>query len=215
MFCLPLTWLLFIPALLATPFNNQHLQRRDLTTVYQPTTIYETVIASSIEGIFRKTKKVYKHRHEVVKQDRQEFEDQIEQLNQQLDPYREFIPGQAAKYRQEKEEEEEKVPAQHDYHKGSYDDFDDDGHCEQDDPWCCEEGEEGCDEYEYEECNEGEEGCEEYDEDENLIIRELDFDVYIEDIEELVGTTIKDLGVVANTLLKESTIINNDNSKTL
>lgn len=204
MIYLACTFLLFIPALIATPFHN-HLQRRDVTTVYQPTTIYETVVPSSIEGVFRKTRKIYKHRHEVIKQDRQEFEDDLELLNQQLDPYREYTPGQAAKYRHDVEEGQ-------DYRKddasdnSSYEDQEDDDHCKEDDEWCCEEGEEGCDENEYEECNEGEEGCEEYDPEEELILREVDFDIYIVDVDEYVGTTIQDPAEAAFTLLNGTVV---------
>ncbi|KAK4521903.1 40S ribosomal protein S12 [Mucor velutinosus] len=150
MIYLTFTLLLFIPAFIASPFHH-HLQRRDVTTVYQPTTIYQTVVASTLEGAYRKTRKVYKHRHEVIKQDRQVFEDELEQLSQQLDPYREYTPGQAARYRQDVEEE--------------------------------------------------------YDPDEELILREVDFDIYIVDVEEYVGTTIKGAGKAAFTLLND-TIIN-------
>ncbi|GAN05119.1 hypothetical protein MAM1_0082c04588 [Mucor ambiguus] len=179
-----LTFLLFIPALIATPSHNRRLNRRDVTTVYQPTTIYETVVANTLEGVYRKIRKIHKHRHEVIKQDRQAFEDELEQLNQQLDPYREYMLGQAAKYRQDVEEES-------DYRKSntSNNSSYDNGHCREEDEWCC--GKEGCDESEYEECNEGEEGCKEYDPDKELILREVDFDIYIVDVDEYVGTTIE------------------------
>lgn len=136
----------------------------------------------------------------MIKQSRQEFEDELEQFNQQLDPYREYSPGQAAKYRLASDDE--KNDTSHNY---SYDD-EDDGHCREDDEWCCEEGEEGCDENEYEECNEGEEGCEEYDPDEELILREVDFDIYIVDIDEYVDITVQSMGEAAFTLLNGITV---------
>ncbi|KAL9540052.1 hypothetical protein MBANPS3_009908 [Mucor bainieri] len=188
-----------------TPFHNHQLHRRDVTTVYQPTTVYETVVASALEGVYRKTRKIYKHRHEVIKQDRQQFEDDLEQLNQQLDPYREYTPGQAAKYRQDVDEESEDRKSDTE-DNSSYDDQEDDGHCKEGDEWCCEEGEEGCDENEYEECNEGEEGCEEYDPEEELILREVDFDIYIVDVDEYVGTTIESPGEIAFTLFNGTTV---------
>jgi len=200
MIYLTFAFLLFITAVISSPFHHQ-LQRRDVTTVYQPTTVYETVVASTIEGVYRKTRKIYKHRHEVIKQGRQEFEDGLEQFNQQLDPYREYTPGQAAKYRQEADDK--KNDTSHNY---SYDDEEGDGHCREGDEWCCEEGEEGCDENEYEECNEGEEGCEEYDPDEELILREVDFDIYIVDIDEYIGATVQSMGEAAFTLLNGITV---------
>ncbi|KAL9560541.1 hypothetical protein PS6_000143 [Mucor atramentarius] len=139
--------------------------------------------------------------HEVIKQGRLDFEDELEQFNQQLDPYREYTSGQAAKYRQESDDE--KNDTSNDY---SYDDEEDDGHCREDDEWCCEEGEEGCDENEYEECNEGEEGCEEYDPDEEFVLREVDFDIYIVDIDEYVGTTVQNMGEAALILLNGATV---------
>lgn len=143
----------------------------------------------------------------MIKQDRQEFEDELEHLNQQLDPYREYTPGQAAKYRQDADEEESNDRNSNTSDSSSDgDQEDDDGHCKEDDEWCCEEGEEGCDENEYEECNEGEEGCEEYDPDQELILREVDFDIYIVDVDEYVGTTIERAGEVAFTLLNGTTV---------
>lgn len=161
------------------------------TTVYEPTTVYQTVTASetSLSGFFRKTRKIRKHRHEVIKQDKDEFEKEVEDYNLAIDKYRELAPGDAAKHRGTKE------PSKDDYE-----------HCKPDDEWCCEYGEEGCDENEYEECNEGEEGCEEYDEDDdNLIIREIDYDIYIIDNEEFFGVSVYTTSSFYQTTIEPST----------
>lgn len=135
------------------------------TTVYEPTTVYVTAVSEG-SGFFRKTKKIRKHRHEVIKQDKEEFEKEVEDYNRAIDKYRELSPGDAEKHRNK-------------------DDYES---CSKDDPWCCEYGEEGCDENEYEECNEGEEGCEEYQDE--TIIREIDYDIYEVDNEEFFGVDV-------------------------
>lgn len=168
---LSLALLLFIPALVAISVNN-HLQRRDITTIYQPTTVYETVFAGNIESAFRKTRKVYKHRHEVIKQNRQKYN------------------GNNSDYE-------------------AYDIDNDGGHYKEGDEWCCEK-EEVCDENEYEECNEGEEGYEEYFKEQDLIIRELDFDIYVIEIDEYVGTTITNEGYTVYNLLDGTTVTNGE-----
>jgi hypothetical protein len=193
---LSLALLLLTPTLISTHVNN-HLQYRDVTTVYQPTTVHETVIASNIEGTYRKTRRVYKHRHEVIKQTRQVFEN-VDESNQQLDPFREYNLG---KYRNEYDADDS------DYKAYDADDYDE--YCKGIE-WCCKKGE-GCDEneYEYEECNEGEEGCEEYFEKQDFIIRELDLDIYAINIDEYVGTTIVNEEDVAYNLLDGTNVINN------